>query len=475
MGLLDRIRDFFGRKEEIDLSNASGGITAEIVSDYNKSRPKGPQKVACYAPFKSIYFGHHGRLLVCCYNRNYVLGVYPEQSIKEIWFGESADNLRKSLTEYDFSNGCKGCLAQLIGKNFDATKAMQYDEQKSNRNGYPSVMEFELDNTCNLECAMCNGDFSSLIRANREKRAPLESPYDDTFIEQLKEFIPHLEEVKFYGGEPFLIETYYKIWELIMNLNPKVRISVQTNATILNNRVKNILNKTNFHLNISLDSLEKETYESIRVNAKFERVMENIEWFISYCKEKNTFIGISACAMRNNWKELPKMVTFCNDRDIPVYFHTVFYPLDMAIRDMDFEDLIVIKDEYSSHLLDLPENTPITKKNKKHFGDVINQIENWLIINKNKIPLNSFYDFKHFLEKKFSEAYFKKKFPPKRAKQILTKITELKTEIPDNFFFEGAFSRIDISNDIVIEEFLCNIEKSSKEDLKEQALAFHNS
>ena len=55
-----------------------------------------------------------------------------------------------------------------------------------------------------------------------------ENPYDAAFVKQLEEFIPHLEEVKFYGGEPFLIEIYYEIWEKIMELNPKVRISVQT-------------------------------------------------------------------------------------------------------------------------------------------------------------------------------------------------------------------------------------------------------
>ena len=111
---------------------------------------------------------------------------------------------------------------------------------------------FELSNICNLECVMCNGDYSSLIRKNREKRDELAIPYDEKFLLQLEEYIPFLEEVKFYGGEPFLIELYYGIWEKIIRLNPAVRISVQTNATVLNRRVNEVLSKTNFHINVSL-------------------------------------------------------------------------------------------------------------------------------------------------------------------------------------------------------------------------------
>lgn len=475
MRLIDKITGIFKKEYVPDLSEASSGITNDLVKKYNQARPKGLHKTSCYAPFKSIYFGHHGRLLVCCYNRQYILGEYPNETIKNIWFGEKANTLRNSLVKYDFSNGCKGCLAHLLGENFDASKSKQYDTQKTNSNGYPSVMEFELDNLCNLECIMCNGDFSSLIRANRENREPLLNPYDDTFIEQLREFIPHLEEVKFYGGEPFLIEIYYKIWDLIIELNPNVRISVQTNATILNNRVKNILNKSNFHINISLDSLNKETYESIRVNAKFDRVLDNVEWFINYCKGKNTFVGISTCAMKNNWKEIPEIINFCNERNISVYFHTVFYPLELAIRTLNVKELETIHNQLLSDYSQFETTNPIHKKNKDHFYDLINQIDNWRYINTNKVILNTFDDFKVFIEEKFAESYFQKKFSSARANNILTKIVTLSTQVPKEFIYEAAFSKIDISNDIVIEEFLNSIEKSSLEDLKEQATAFHNS
>ncbi|HLP18740.1 MAG TPA: radical SAM protein, partial [Chitinophagales bacterium] len=295
-------------------------LAKPLLKEYNQHRPLGPQKYACYAPFKSIYFGHHGRAIACCYNRTHLLGEYPKNSIKDIWFGAEADKLREFIKHDDLSLGCTGCKQQLVAGNFDAVKAKQYDERTMNRNRYPSVMEFELSNICNLECEMCSGDFSSLIRTKREKLPPLAMAYDDAFVKQLEEFIPYLDEVKFYGGEPFLIEIYYQIWEKIMEINPKVRISVQTNATVLNNRVKRILENTDFHINVSFDSLQKETYESIRINADFERTLENMKWFRDYAKSRNTFFGISACAMQQNWRELPAFIRFCNEWDVPVYF-----------------------------------------------------------------------------------------------------------------------------------------------------------
>jgi MoaA/NifB/PqqE/SkfB family radical SAM enzyme len=48
---------------------------------------------------------------------------------------------------------------------------------------YPSMLELELNNTCNLECVMCIGELSSSIRKNREKLPAIRSPYDEAFVE----------------------------------------------------------------------------------------------------------------------------------------------------------------------------------------------------------------------------------------------------------------------------------------------------
>src|SRR5205814_4784152 len=97
----------------------------------------------------------------------------------------------------------------------------------------PRIMEFCLENTCNLACVMCNSLLSSSIRKN-EHLPPLKKQYDEHFADQLIPYIPYLKEAIFSGGEPFLIPLYYKIWEQMLDINPDITICVVTNGSTLN-------------------------------------------------------------------------------------------------------------------------------------------------------------------------------------------------------------------------------------------------
>jgi sulfatase maturation enzyme AslB (radical SAM superfamily) len=255
---------------------------------------------------------------------------------------------------------------------------------------------------------MCSGDFSSLIRKNKENKPPIESPYDSIFVEQLKEFIPHLEEVKFYGGEPFMIPLYYEIWNLIVAMNSATRISIQTNATMLNSRIKILLERGVFHINISLDAIDKNIYESIRINAKYDLVMENVNWFIDYCKRKNTFIGISACAMQQNWKDIPNILSFCNKNQVQIYLHTVFFPQECALRTLDYKSINSILKFIAPFLNDLPTDTAIERKNKAHYADFVKQLEQWVDIalkSTSKIEINTPEEFFAFIQSKLDSPF----------------------------------------------------------------------
>jgi len=56
------------------------------------------------------------------------------------------------------------------------------------------------------------------------------------------------------SSKPVGFVQYYDIWDLIIRKNPKCEIVVQTNATVLNNRIKNLLETGNFKISISIDS-----------------------------------------------------------------------------------------------------------------------------------------------------------------------------------------------------------------------------
>lgn len=335
--------------------------------------------VACHAPFMSMNFEQNGHATACCYNRTHVLGTYPEHSVSDMWFGGKADELREAIKDLDFSKGCELCLVQLQSRNFAGTRMLQFDhlaaQQPARRPAYPRLMEFEMTNICNLECVMCNGYYSSLIRKHREKLPPLKSPYDSAFVEQLEPFLPHLVEAKFLGGEPFLIQIYWDIWHRFLEVNPKVTIPVTTNGTQLTDKVKSIMGALDFRMILSMDSLVRDTYQGIRKRADYDVVMNSLRYFLDYMHAKGEPLWLAVCPMQQNWHEIPDMLTFCNDNGARLIFNTVLYPESCSLRSLSGDALDEILARYKAV-------TPTTEnvrqqQNREAFMDLIHQLEQW--------------------------------------------------------------------------------------------------
>lgn len=288
--------------------------------------------------------------------------------------------MRNAIKRNDLSYRCNTCKKNLENRNFVNVLARAYDNNYP-LSDYPSIMEFELDNTCNLECTMCTGLLSSSIRKNREKLPPLKSPYGDKFVQELREFIPHLYEARFNGGEPFLIRTYFKIWDAILEINPAVKITIATNGTVLNERVKDYLSRGNFHLNISIDGLTKETYNQIRVNSNIDTVLSNFFYFKKFCQANNRTLCVMINPMRQNWWEMPDFVNFCNEHGVNLWFNTIERPLDQALWNLPSAELEKIYhtlseaklNPYISHSRGVYDYNIRTYKNLVHT-----QIFNWL-------------------------------------------------------------------------------------------------
>jgi MoaA/NifB/PqqE/SkfB family radical SAM enzyme len=353
-------------------------LTQATINEYNLTRKTRDKSVICHAPFTSINFEQNGNATACCYNRVHVLGTYPQNTIKEMWMGKDAELLRNYIKKNDLSGGCKLCMEQLNAKNYAGVHAKLFDAFGNNTENitYPKIFEFEISNTCNLECVMCSGYYSSSIRKNREHAPELISPYNDNFVEQLREFIPHLTDARFLGGEPFLINIYYNIWEKIAELNPDMTIHITTNGTVLNNKAKRLLEKLKCNINLSIDSLDQNNYSKIRKNGKLENVLDNFKYFKQYTSKKNTYLTFAICPMIDNWKDIPDILKFCNHNRVGLYFSTVIYPLQSSLRSLSLSDLNQVINFFEKNI---PRYTllPNTIQNVKNFKGLINQLKLW--------------------------------------------------------------------------------------------------
>jgi len=365
----------------------SFSLNAVILSSYFKTRHTFSRKI-CHAPFSNLFFSYDGLVGACCYNRTHIYGVYPNSSVKGLWHNNKERiNLIKRINSIDLNVGCHPCKTQLEDGAFYAVLARNYDDLSPHKN-YPSSIEFELSNKCNLQCIMCSEENSSLKALNIEGREEKIYPYDKRFVEEISGYIPHLKRAKFLGGEPFFIPIYYDIWDAFVKLNKKCEIVVQTNGTILNDSIKSLLQQANFSLSISIDAIDKHTYEHIRKGACFEKTFENLNYFIEFCKKNKRFIGITSCFMQQNWRNIPELINFCNRLDIPISFNRVWEPSKCSISGSSFEKIAQVQEYYET--INMPTKTHIQTQNANAFSGLINQLISWknIEISRNKCMAN---------------------------------------------------------------------------------------
>jgi radical SAM protein with 4Fe4S-binding SPASM domain len=148
------------------------------------------------------------------------------------------------------------------------------------RPGYmPIRMWVELTNACNLKCTMCPPQSSGA----KVKRGFMEFSLFKKIIDEAKNFVYDIN--LHHTGESLL---HPEIIEMIRYAKQAgIYTRLHTNATLLNEKkAKGILDAELDFLSFSFDGYDKETYESIRRGANFEKTLENILNFLYLKKDQ---------------------------------------------------------------------------------------------------------------------------------------------------------------------------------------------
>jgi molybdenum cofactor biosynthesis enzyme MoaA len=369
-----KILSFIKKNKDANISPNNNCCDIDFTSKvklYNKSRIIKNKGILCYAPHSNIYFAIGGKIGTCVCKRTKLYGLYPETTLKDAWCGKKRAQL-KNIEFIDPLSRCFTCQTEINEKDYFNILSRWYDKN-TDFTPYPQSANFELSNLCNLKCLMCSKEFSSRFETNEEFIK--KEVYDERFLKELEEFIPHLKHATFIGGEPFLIDLYYKIWDLFAELNPGCELSVNTNGTILNNKVKDYMSRGNFNFFISIDSINKTTYGKIRKGANFEKTMENFEYFLNYSKEFSKYFGLFVCFMRQNWQEIPEIIDFANKKNISITFNRVWYPTNCALWNSNSDILNRIIKMYKK--VKFKPKTNIEKLNQQSFQSILNLSINW--------------------------------------------------------------------------------------------------
>jgi MoaA/NifB/PqqE/SkfB family radical SAM enzyme len=163
--------------------------------------------------------------------------------------------------------------------------------------------QVQLMASCNARCIHCAGLFSGEIVSGLS----LEQEFIDEALSRPEDVIDF-----FMNGSEFLL---YPGWKKIAARLARngVKLSISTNGILLSPENTKYLIDNNVlqYLNVSVDGARKETIESIRVNVRYENLIQNIAFLLSYARAKRSecAMSFSFVLMRRNYREFPELVS----------------------------------------------------------------------------------------------------------------------------------------------------------------------
>ena len=220
-------------------------------------------------------------------------------SAKEIYATDS--KVRWFASEGDINSK----LASIIGKKFE-----KYREKWNAANrfeletDFPLFLHLETSQICNLRCPSCPiGQPEAYTKyISSEKMDP--NLYKKIILEGEKYNCPSMEPQG--TNEPFLdpnLEDYIRF----AADHGFIDIMLNTNGTLLTEeRARKILKSGITRLRFSLDAATKETFEKVRLGAKYETTMKNIERFLEIKKQEKydlPVVGVNFCKTKFNEHE----------------------------------------------------------------------------------------------------------------------------------------------------------------------------
>jgi MoaA/NifB/PqqE/SkfB family radical SAM enzyme len=186
----------------------------------------------------------------------------------------------------------------------------------------PITAQIEPTLRCNLACRMC-------------VRTELGVPLGEMSFETFKSIIDKLDtivKIHLQGqGEPFLARDLFQMIDYAASKG--IVVNLTSNATLFTEKIVERICQSQINkMILSVDSTEKETYESIRKLAKFDIVIAGIKRLTAKRKETGAKfkLAIAAVVMKKNMQEIPKFVQFARE---------------LGVEQLEFQDLQE-KDDY---------------------------------------------------------------------------------------------------------------------------------
>ena len=250
-----------------------------------------------------------GKVRICTWTHDAVVGYLTENSFEEIWNGELANKMRRRLVDGDYSLCIYDDCPYLSRNEID-----QHMTEVDTLPEYPTILSLSYDNICNYNCSTCDihERYQAADHEEMEKRF-------DKIETEIRKVLPHVKEISANGqGEVFASKRILKLLSEWVPLAPdeECRASLETNGSLFDGehwkQIEN-LGKYNLTVSVTVMSFDEYTYQQLSgVKYPISRIENNLR-FIKTLREKGiiNYLELATVVQERNFRTLPEFTRRC--------------------------------------------------------------------------------------------------------------------------------------------------------------------
>lgn len=246
---------------------------------------------------------------LCGWLNDNTIGSLSSQSMKEIYHGEHAKELRQRLISGDYSL-CNVDACPYLAMNDIENHLVEVDAIPE----YPETLYLAFENVCNYHCISCNIHDIMI----RNKTEDLESGYNNIEAE-LKKVLPHVKKLGANGcGEVFVSKRILKLLSEWKPLAPaeEVSVALETNGALFDEEHwKQIENLGKYYLKVAVTvmSFDEKTYQLLSGTKLPVSQIENNLRFIKRLREQGivNYFEIATVVQERNFRTVPEFARRC--------------------------------------------------------------------------------------------------------------------------------------------------------------------
>jgi sulfatase maturation enzyme AslB (radical SAM superfamily) len=271
-----------------------------------------------------IYIGTNGQYRMCCTstepaNKETVWTHSPQGWLNS----DTIVDAKKQFKNNQWPTSCNRCKLE--------EEAGLVSRRLTKEDYGPGIthLDLRIGNSCNLKCISCWPGASSsiadevlrmesqgIIPVYPEKTDSVLNWYDNEIFSNF-ENLP-LKEVYFAGGEPMMVKYLDQILE---KLDPSVTLRFNTNATIMNPKVLQLLKKfKKVIMSFSIDGIGKRN-EYIRYGSKWNAIEKNVMTYAEFCK-----VDINPCISVLNAAYYDEIIDWSTNLGFKIYENMLLQP-----------------------------------------------------------------------------------------------------------------------------------------------------